>query len=153
MARKGSRAMRNDEELGIPQSPRPGPISSANDLAMPSFAVFGCSVRSINWACPTGLQHKTANTRQGSSKRFIHSPPFDLLLGPYTRWNREREDSRRMQPVFLTSPLFRLYCPHEDLKGIARRACQSPQQMLSFFSLFSHRRAEENDAARSAVAL
>jgi hypothetical protein len=44
MARNGSRLMIKDEESGVVQSPRPAPISSVSDLAMPSFAAFGALV-------------------------------------------------------------------------------------------------------------
>ncbi|PYQ49353.1 MAG: hypothetical protein DMF78_18485 [Acidobacteria bacterium] len=50
MARKGSRAMMNADEPGVIQSPRPAPISSMSDFAMPAPAALGAVVRSTSWA-------------------------------------------------------------------------------------------------------
>src|SRR5437660_570772 len=52
MERNGSRLMINTEEFGVIRSPRPGPISSASDLLIPAFAVFGALLLSINCARP-----------------------------------------------------------------------------------------------------
>jgi hypothetical protein len=50
IARNGSRLIRKEADEGVFQSPRPVPISSVRDLAMPSWAAFGAWVWSINWA-------------------------------------------------------------------------------------------------------
>src|SRR5215510_37173 len=42
--------MIKDDEPGTMEPPRPTPISSVSDLAMPKFATFGFCVRSGIWA-------------------------------------------------------------------------------------------------------
>ena len=70
MARKGSRAMMKAEEPGVNRSPRPAPICSVKDLAMPSLAVLGARVRSTSWpragtAAPTATATAASDRAQG----------------------------------------------------------------------------------------
>src|SRR6516225_10074629 len=37
------------EDPGVITSPRPGPICSCNDFAIPALAVLGACVRSVSW--------------------------------------------------------------------------------------------------------
>ena len=73
-ARAGSRAMMYAEESGVFTSPRPAPICSASDLAMPALAVFGFCVRSID--CPRagpgwGSASRSTRTRTRTMVRLM----------------------------------------------------------------------------------
>src|SRR5690348_14808679 len=66
MARNGSRAMMNDEEPGVVQLPRPAPISSLSDLAIPKLATLPVRVRS--GICARVAGERNATTAQSVTK-------------------------------------------------------------------------------------
>ena len=58
--------MMKDDESGVVQLPRPAPICWASDLAIPSLAALGASVRSTS--CPTaGTTTPTTRTTVAST--------------------------------------------------------------------------------------
>ena len=84
MARKGSRAMMKEDDPGVSQSPRPVPISSSSDFAMPAPAALGAAVRSTSCASAgtaTSSENPRKNPmllRMSSSARFMLHPPTSL---------------------------------------------------------------------------
>src|SRR5215471_13149160 len=90
MARKGSRAMMNDDESGVVELPRPAPICCVRDLAMPKLATLGVCVRSGNCA-PAGTPCDE-RTNPTIPNRIRITADFDRCVSfmsglPYSRTN------------------------------------------------------------------
>src|SRR5258705_7178548 len=88
MARNGSRAIMNDDESGVIQSPAPAPISCVSDLAMPKLATLGFCVRSVICA-HAGAPHQIVTPpemrNKNSAVNFKLASFIGLLLQNYFR--------------------------------------------------------------------
>lgn len=77
--------MMNDDEPGTVKLPRPAPISSSNDFAMPKFATFGFCVRSGIWA--------------------LADKPYRTVMNPAATKRNKNAAIFNLDKCFMTSPL------------------------------------------------